>query len=89
MEYEDVLRRVGEFGRYQRFLYSLGALLSIGIATSSYGYVFVTAFVDHWCHIPGIRQLNLTLEQIKDLSLPIQDTNGVSWHRWVDKHSVQ
>ena len=81
MNYEDALRKIGPFGRYQRLVFCLGSLLTFGMAITAYGYVFITAFVDHWCYIPEITGLNLTLEQKKDLSLPTTEINGVIRHR--------
>ena len=81
MNYDDALRKIGPFGRYQRVVLSLGALLNFGLATAAFGYVFITAFVDHWCHIPELAALNLSLEQKKDLSLPKREINGVTRHR--------
>ena len=81
MNYEDALRNIGAFGRYQRLTVLLGALLCFGAASSTYGYVFITAFVDHWCYIPELARFNLTVEQKRDLSLPKIKLDGVVRHR--------
>ena len=81
MHYDDALRQIGPLGRYQRLVLFFGALICSGFATAAYGYVFITAFVDHWCYIPELGALNLTLEQKKDLSLPTTEINVIVRHR--------
>lgn len=69
-KYDDALHDVGEFGRYQRFVFFFGNVISVGGCMLNLSYVFLAALPDHWCHVPALDQWNLTLDQIKQISLP-------------------
>ena len=91
MEYEKVLSHIGEFGRYQRCLCVLGLLLYACGCFNNMSYVFVSARPDHWCAVPPLKRLNLTLEERKKIALPHEGSPGLRGHgyRWVnDCHLV-
>ncbi len=58
MDFDDILRKVGEFHRYQKLMYIVICLPAAWPAAwSSFNYIFVTASPDYWC-----RQFNDSLE---------------------------
>ncbi|XP_068085603.1 organic cation transporter protein isoform X2 [Anabrus simplex] len=52
MAYEDILRRLGEFGRYQQRIYLLLCLPAISCALHKLSGVFLQAKADHRCLLP-------------------------------------
>ncbi|XP_072178306.1 organic cation transporter protein-like [Diadema setosum] len=52
MQFEDLLKILGEFGRYQRLVYSLVCFLMFFTPWEDYILVFQSAPVDHWCATP-------------------------------------
>lgn len=77
MDFEDVLAEVGDFGWYQKKL--IGVFLvptTLISATYVMNVIFMVAVPDHWCLVPDLSQTNLTLDQIKYLSLPKTFKNG-------------
>lgn len=74
MEFEHILDRVGDFGRYQRdlmwiFLYPASVLLP----WFSMNILFLVSVPDHWCRVPELDAFNLTLEEQKRLIRPPTD----------------
>ena len=74
MLYDEVLGLVGPFGKYQKTLLLVaGLILSAEFGITNLVYVFISALPDHWCHVPELHSLNLTTEQIKEVSLPVEN----------------
>ena len=53
MTLDDILIHIGEFGRYQKWVYFLFALPYTPYAMQLFGWVFVGAKLEHRCRIPG------------------------------------
>ena len=83
MDYDKFLEFVGQFGRYQKFIYFFGCLFHIGACFDNMSYVFLSLLPKYWCEIPGTGDLNLTENQRKDLSFPVQAVDGKTAHRLV------
>ena len=81
MEYEELLSKVGSFGRYQWILISMVCILFVSDCFIFMGYVFITALPDHWCRLPDTGG-NITLEEMKAAFLPIEVKDGIASYRW-------
>ena len=81
MDYDKVLVDVGQFGRYQKFIYLFGCLIYVGASFDNMGYIFLSVLPKHWCEIPGTNELNLTENQSMDLSFPTKTVDGKATHR--------
>ena len=66
-----MLTKVGEFGRFQCVLYALSLIVHFSLGLDLLGFVFLSNLPDHWCEIPEFERLNLTEEQQKWISLPM------------------
>jgi len=60
IEFDDVLRVVGEFGPYQIILFFLTAPFCFLLPCIAFSQVFITLVPDHWCHIPQLNKSGLT-----------------------------
>ena len=79
MIYDDILKRLGEFGRYQRFQYFLLCLVSLVSAWHSMNMSFVGGTPDHHCNVQlpvNWTTGNLTKEEILNLTIPWETRNG-------------
>uniref|UniRef100_A0A1B6CMW4 Major facilitator superfamily (MFS) profile domain-containing protein n=1 Tax=Clastoptera arizonana TaxID=38151 RepID=A0A1B6CMW4_9HEMI len=76
IDFDDVLVRIGEKGRYQTVMYYLLCIpATIPAAFLAFSQVFVSASPDHWCRIPSLEQrlfggLELSLEQQRSIAIP-------------------
>ena len=52
MKFDDVLRIIGEFGRYQRIKFTLICVVAIISAFLSLNMVFVGGKPEHYCKVP-------------------------------------
>ena len=75
MLYDDLLKRIGEFGKYQRLQYFLICLVSITSSLHSMNMVFVGPVPRHHCQPTTTQEpstwSNLTNGQRADLLYPI------------------
>ena len=77
MRYDDVLKTIGEFGRYQKYVYTLICLLAIPCAWHSLGNTFLSASPEHYCRsFPG--QVSEEFSPTKNCTIPYK--NG-EWSR--------
>ena len=83
MEYDKVLLGVGQFGRYQKFIYLFGCLFYIGASFDNMGYIFLSVLPEHWCEVPGTGDLKLTENQRKDLLFPKEFVDWKTTYRLV------
>ncbi|XP_077990549.1 organic cation transporter protein-like [Glandiceps talaboti] len=51
MQFDDILKELGEFGRYQKWIYFLICLASIPSAMVNLGNSFLSASDDHYCRV--------------------------------------
>lgn len=52
MKFDDILVTVGEFGRFQIYVYVVFFLLAIPCAFHGISIVFLAGATDHWCAVP-------------------------------------
>eukprot|EP00057_Strongylocentrotus_purpuratus_P006088 XP_011660562.1 PREDICTED: organic cation transporter protein [Strongylocentrotus purpuratus] len=97
MKFDDILKTVGEFGRYQRRLYIIVIILKFSVSWASLVVVFLNASVDHWCAspewTPGCEQYGLSEEACelaqKEGSIPSNYTSdGELEYAQCEKYNV-
>lgn len=72
MRYDDVLKTLGEFGRYQKYVYTLICLLAIPCAWHSLGNTFLSASPEHYCRsFPG--QVYEDFSPTKNCTIPYKN----------------
>ena len=76
MNFDELLNVTGGFGRYQVQLMLVVILLTLNSAIITMNSVFFAGSADHWCKIPELRALNLTEDQEKNLSIPLENRDG-------------
>ncbi|CAL1298066.1 unnamed protein product [Larinioides sclopetarius] len=71
MEFESILKEVGEFGKYQKSLL-LKFMVPTTFASAFYvlNVIFMVATPDHWCYVPEFTSLNLSEAEIKRIAVP-------------------
>ncbi|XP_071115321.1 organic cation transporter protein-like [Haliotis cracherodii] len=85
MQFDDLLRSIGEFGPYQRRLYVLLCLPAISIAIQSISLVvFLFAVPEHRCAIPGVENdtyevQNKAHEYLINLTIPRLASDNISY----------
>ena len=52
---------IGEFGKYQIFTFILISLVEFPTAFSNMGIVFIAGVPEHWCNVPGLNNLSVSL----------------------------
>ena len=102
MLYDDVLRGVGDFGRYQWLMVVCCALATLSDSLGVYGYVFVTIVTDRWCKVRAIERVpwrpagatNLeSYHTVKSLQLIWRSDSRtpvlqISYVQWLDIYSI-
>ena len=74
MDYDDLLKlHVGEFGTYQKLMVVVLTLTCIPCALNSMSIVFLATVPDHFCHSPSAAHLNLTWEELLNLTTSPKD----------------
>ncbi|XP_067132180.1 uncharacterized protein [Centruroides vittatus] len=82
MDFDDVLPHIGDYGFYQKLMFCVLAIpANIPAAFSVFNIVFISAVPDHWCRVPELEEQNLSLQFIKNVSIPLELKDG----KW--KHS--
>ena len=80
MEYDDIIKILGKVGRYERLLILALAIPGFMNALSNVGIVFIAGIPDHWCQVPDLAKFNLTEEQMRLVSIPLEG-GGDSYRR--------
>ena len=62
MDFEDVLRQVEDFGRFQKMLVYL-FLIPLSALNVLYGTLFMLTTPDHWCHVPAVSHLSREVQR--------------------------
>ncbi|XP_038058409.1 organic cation transporter protein-like [Patiria miniata] len=68
MHYEDILHKIGHFGKYQKFLVIVVSMTQLPGACQFLAQVFLAADTDHWCLIPASQAVNCSLLQLDSVS---------------------
>ena len=76
MNFDELLDVTGGFGLYQVKLMLVVFLLCINSAIITMNSVFFAGAADHWCKIPELAALNLTQDQEKNMSIPLETRDG-------------
>lgn len=85
MNFEDVLERVGEFGRFQKFIFSLLCIPPIFSGMHTLSYVFTSAVPSHRCYVHGCDTSRTTyLEPWTQFSIPALSSGHGSVEAVVD-----
>ena len=80
MEYDEVLRNVGEFGCYQKKAVLLLCVVVFPMAFQSLGYIFWGVRPDHNCRVDKPRHLvNVSDDLWRNLTLPQQPNADGQW----------
>ncbi|XP_014669676.1 PREDICTED: organic cation transporter 1-like [Priapulus caudatus] len=75
-DFDDVLPRIGSWGRYQKLLFWLVCIPAcIPCAFQGYVTIFLLAVPDHWCHVEELKEY--ADDDKKGLSIPIEYKQGV------------
>ncbi|XP_074649098.1 organic cation transporter protein-like [Tubulanus polymorphus] len=77
--FDQILVEIREFGLYQKIFYVLVGLVGIPVGLQTLAVVFLTAELDHWCHIPEFTNLSSSVglkERLKQ-SIPKETLQGV------------
>jgi len=75
LPYDLAITHAGSFGRFQVWIFLIGGVFSISAAVCNLSYLFIAASPLHWCHVADLDHLNLTLDQIKQISLPLNEVH--------------
>lgn len=78
--FDDILEEAGEFGWFQKRLFSMLCLVSVPFAGVYVGVVFLGFTPEHWCRNPGVQQVqmhcDLSLEKALRVMVPFQNTSA-------------
>lgn len=78
--FDDILEEAGQFGRFQKRIFSLLCLVSLPFAGVYVGVVFLGFTPDHWCRNPGVKQIQMrcdwSLEKALGVMVPFQNTSA-------------
>ncbi|XP_014679851.1 PREDICTED: solute carrier family 22 member 21-like, partial [Priapulus caudatus] len=77
MDFDDILPYIGGFGRFQMYVYGLLCLPIFYMAMPGLAKIFLLSVPDHWCQTEGVDAWNLTLEEVKNLTLPLELKYGL------------
>lgn len=76
MEFEDIIKEVGDFGYYQKRLLIVFVIPCYIVIPWYYmDLVFMTSTPEHWCYVPEVANSNLSIEIQKPLIRPPQDVS--------------
>jgi OCT family organic cation transporter-like MFS transporter 4/5 len=74
MDFEDVLKQVGDFGKFQKYLVIL-FLMPTSAINIIYDYMFMMSTPDHWCYVPQLANLSSELQH--QLIRPLTSVQGL------------
>ena len=72
--FDQVLERIGGFGKYQKFLLFLLGIAAIPVGAMTLGNVFISGLPHHSCYIPALA--NLSTHQQQRISSPPERSSG-------------
>uniref|UniRef100_A0A6A7FYK0 Organic cation transporter protein-like n=1 Tax=Hirondellea gigas TaxID=1518452 RepID=A0A6A7FYK0_9CRUS len=55
MDFDDILPHVGEFGRYQKWLFMAMAPFCFNLVLIYFPHIFITLEPQHWCKVPQMQ----------------------------------
>ncbi|XP_077977695.1 organic cation transporter protein-like [Glandiceps talaboti] len=80
MRFEDILKYLGEFGRYQKIQYALICLVAMPCAYISLGNSFLSASSDHYCRVYDNQTYDAN-SPVKNFTIPysVNDNGEIEW----------
>ena len=76
MDFDQILEKVGGWGRYQWFLYIIIGLAGMHPGMHNLAGVFTSGLPDHACHVPGA-PADLSISELKRIGSPlVSDTSN-------------
>lgn len=70
--FDKIMEEAGNNGKFQwRFNFIFNAAMVVCGGMSFMNIILALNVPDHWCHVPGREFTNYTLEQWKNLTLPM------------------
>ncbi|XP_072437345.1 solute carrier family 22 member 3-like [Chiloscyllium punctatum] len=86
LTYDDILKDIGEFGRYQRWIILLLSLSGVTFSFLTVAFIFLGVTPDHWCRgPPGLlvlgQRCGWSPEQEKNYTLPLERSGSPSHSR--------
>jgi len=69
--FEGIMSHIGLNGKYQsRFNYVFNLIFIIFLAMPYLNLVLAMTIPEHWCHVPGRNETNMTEDEWKQLTIP-------------------
>jgi len=69
--FEGIMNKIGLNGKYQsRFNYVFNFIFIIFLAMPYLNLVLAMTIPEHWCHVPGRNDTNMTEYEWKQLTIP-------------------
>lgn len=69
--FEGIMKHIGLNGKYQsRFNYVFNFIFIIFLAMPYLNLVLAMTIPEHWCHVPGRNETNMTEDEWKQLTIP-------------------
>ena len=76
-ECNELLIKIGELGRFQKYAIALLCLVSIPFSANTVGMAILAVTPNHWCKIPEMSGApNLTFQESLDFAIPLVNSNG-------------
>lgn len=76
MDYDGILQKIGEFGKYQKLVFLCLCLATIPGAFNNLTIVFLAAVPNHSCANPSTSQLHLDEATLLNLTTPTEEKDG-------------
>ncbi|XP_060771784.1 solute carrier family 22 member 2-like [Neoarius graeffei] len=91
--FDDILQEAGEFGFFQKRIFSLLCLVSVPFAGVYVGIVFLGFTPVHWCRNPMVKEVQMhcgwTVEESLRVSVPFQNTSVGAVHSQCEGFDIE
>lgn len=75
---DGILEKIGTRGKFQtRFNLIFNMLFLVLAAMPPLNFMIAMTLQDHWCHVPGRSETNLTVDQWKERTIPRYTLNSL------------
>ena len=78
MDFDEMTKKLGQFGRYQKFIFLMLCLVEFPAAFNIMGIVFIAGVPEHWCQSMELFGLNLTNDVMRNITIPLVERDGQS-----------
>ncbi|XP_023229221.1 organic cation transporter-like protein [Centruroides sculpturatus] len=86
-EFQDFTDVIGTFGRWQKILFGVITWSAIGVTLNNLNWPFLAYKVDYWCARTP-EYMNLTVEEWKNISAPLEIRNGRTMHSRCEVYDI-